>query len=68
MRTQPASAHTLIICNTVGGKVLKTLSSVAPGLIIFTVMPRGANAIGCPFGHPFCIALGSGSEFPIRTV
>ena len=44
MGVQPLSCQSLIILNTSGGSPLRTLSSQAPGLMIFTVMPFWARA------------------------
>src|SRR6185437_795438 len=44
MGVQPLSCQSLIIWNTWGGSPLRTLSSQAPGLMMFTVMPFWARA------------------------
>src|SRR5438874_12017670 len=40
----PSCCHFLMVFCTGSGRVLSTLSSVHPGLIVFTVMPRAASA------------------------
>src|SRR5436309_9294518 len=44
MGVQPLSCQSLIIWNTRGGSPLRALSSQAPGLMMFTVMPFRARA------------------------